>query len=108
MASHGVICNVLSYLISQHGYGSPTPKQEAVNRAGVRSDQLGEAKEAFEELRDAPFTNDCDRGIELDNSRFGLLADYLFVECCSWDKDEIHTRLKHYEGWNEHTWSAPE
>jgi len=107
MASHNVICSVLSYLISQHGYGSPTLKQKAVNRAGVRSDQLGEAKEAYEELREAPFINEGERGLELDNSQFGLLADYLYVEC-DWGADEIHTRLKHYEGWGEHTWTEPE
>lgn len=107
MASHDVICSVLSYLISEHGYGSPTQKQEAVNRAGVRSDQLGEAKEAFEELRDAPFITEHERGLELNNSRFGLLADYLYVEC-DWDADDIHRRLKHYEGWERHTWTEPE
>lgn len=80
----------------------------AVNRAGVRSDQLGEAKEAFEELRDAPFINDEERGLELDNSNFGLLADYLYVRCEGWDEDQIRSRLKHYEGWSEHGWSPSE
>ena len=109
MASHEVLCAVLSYLISKHGYGSPVSKQHTVGRSGVRSDQRGEAKEAFEELRsDAPFVQDCgDRGIELNNSEFDLLADYLYV-CCEWDEDKIHSRLKHYEGWSKHRWSSPE
>lgn len=107
MASHDVICSVLAYLVSHHKYGSPVAKQMVVNRAGVRSDQLGEAKEAFEELRDAPFITSVDRGIELDNSKFGLLADYLYVEC-GWSAIQIHNRLKHYEGWSRHQWTKPE
>ncbi len=106
MASHEVICEVLSYLISNHRYGSPSDKETAVNLCGVRSDQQGEAKKAFEELRtDAPFTNDCgDRGIELDNSNFDYLADYLYVHC-SWEEKTIRSRLKHYEGWKNHEWT---
>ena len=109
MASHEVLCAVLSFLISKHGYGSPVSKQQTVNRCGVRSDQIGQAKEAFEELRsDAPFVNDRgDRGIELDNSKFGLLADYLYARC-DWDEDRINSRLKHYEGWSTHRWTSPE
>lgn len=109
MASHDVLCEVLSYLISKHGYGSPIGKERAVNCSGVRSDQLGEAKEAFEELRkDAPFiTDQGSRGIELDNSQFGLLADYLYARC-DWDEDRIHSRLKHYEGWSRHKWDPEE
>lgn len=106
MASHEVICGVLSHLISKHGYGSPTNKEMAVNRSGVRRDQLGEAKEAFEELRDAHFTTDCGhRGIKLDNSNFNQLADYLYARCDGWDRDTIQIRLKHYEGWSNHTWT---
>lgn len=106
MASHEVICEVLSYLISQHGYASPTEKDEAVNLCGVRSDQQGEAKEAFEELRtDALFINDHgNRGIEIDNSHFNYLADYLYARCF-WDESDIRSRLKHYEGWNNHEWT---
>ena len=108
MASHEVLCAVLAYLLSKHRYGSPVPKEHVVQRSGVRSDQRGEAKEAFEELRsDAPFVQDCgDRGIELDNSEFGLLADYLYVHC-GWDEAIIRSRLKHYEGWSKHDWSSP-
>ncbi|GAB3690407.1 hypothetical protein GCM10028857_26750 [Salinarchaeum chitinilyticum] len=110
MASHEVICSVLAFLISEHSYGSPTGKEFAVNRAGVRSDQLGEAKEAFEELREeAPFVVDRGaRGIELDSSSFGTLADYLYARCDGWTEDQIQLRLKHYEGWAEHRWSPPE
>jgi hypothetical protein len=105
MASHGVICEVISYLLSKHGYGSPVAKNEAVNLCGVRNDQIGEAKDAFEELRSgAPFIIDCgDRGIKIDNSEFGLLADYLYAEC-NWSISDIESKLKHYEGWSNHEW----
>jgi len=111
MASHEVICEVLAYLISKHGYGSPIGKDMAVNCSGVRSDQLGEAKEAYEELRnDAPFIEDKgDKGIQLDNSRFDLLADYLYASSgCDWDYEKIDSRLKHYEGWSQHDWTPSE
>lgn len=109
MASHEVICSLLAFLVSRHGYGSPVGKDLAINRAGLRTDQLGAAKEAFEELRrDAPFVADCgDRGIKLDSSHFGKLADYLYLRC-GWDEEQIRSRLKHYEGWETHEWSPAE
>ena len=108
-ASHEVICAVLSYLISEHKYGTPVDKQTIVNRSAIRSDQEGEAKDAYDELQNnSPFIEEDDNGngIKIDNSEFGLLADYLYVRCDDkWDAESIHRRLKHYEGWNEHEWS---
>lgn len=108
MASHEVLCAVLSFLISKHGWGSPRRKQEIVAKTSIdptKTDE-SEVKEAVEELRkEAPFIDDHgERGIAIDNSEFGLLAEYLFHEC-GWDPDVIRTRLKHYEGWERHDWT---
>lgn len=106
MVSDEVLCAVISHLISKHGYGSPVTKDNAVNRAGLRKDQLGEAKNGFEELRSYQFiANYGNRGIALDNTEFGALADFLF-KSCNWSEDDIKLRLKHYEGWAEHNWTA--
>jgi hypothetical protein len=59
----------------------------------------------FEELRSASYiTNRGNRGIELDNSEFGQLTDVLFQEC-EWEPFEIESRLRHYEGWENHNWA---
>lgn len=104
MASHEVICEVLSYLTA-HKWGPPRSKDEIVNRCGVKSHQQGEAKEAVEELRkDAPFIEDCgNRGIALKTGEFYSLAEYLY-HYCGWDAEEIDDRLKHYEGIQDHDW----
>lgn len=105
MVSEEVRCGLLSYLIANHGYGGPKGKDEVVNNSGLRSDQLGDAKTAFEELRDYRFiVNGGKRGIMLNNSEFKALADYLY-DSCGWAADDIILRLKHYEGWSNHTWS---
>jgi hypothetical protein len=49
-------------------------------------------------------TNRGNRGIELDNSEFGQLAEVLYDEC-EWEPFEIKSRLKHYEGWRNHDWA---
>lgn len=78
------------------------PKDEVVRRAGVQDD--GDAKTAFEELKHQPFIlHNRQRGMMLNNSRFGDLADYLYHQC-GWEPFTIDCRLKHYEGWEEHGW----
>jgi len=61
--------------------------------------------EQYRKLRSKPYiTNQGNRGIELDNSEFGHLADVLYHEC-DWEPFEIKSRLKHYEGWETHDWA---
>jgi hypothetical protein len=56
-------------------------------------------------LRGASYvTNRGNRGIELDNSRFGELADVLYRDC-GWEPYQVRSRLKHYEGWDDHDWA---
>lgn len=80
-------------------------KDEIVSRAAVEDDQ--DAKEAYQELASSgahPFVyEDGTRGLVLNNSRFGDLADYLYYQC-GWPAYAIKSRLKHYEGWDNHGW----
>jgi len=104
VASHEIICNVLSYLTA-HKWGTPRSKVEIVNRSGVASHNKDEAKEAVDELKkDAPFIEDFgNRGICIDTSEWSSLAEYLYHRC-GWDPEDIDDRLKHYEGIEQHSW----
>lgn len=102
MATQEARCAVVQVLIADHRYGTPLSKGEVVNRAAVRDD--GEAKTAFEELKQQPFVlHNRQRGMMINSSRFGDLADYLYHRC-NWKPFVIESRLKHYEGWAEHDW----
>lgn len=87
-----------------HKWGTPRGKEEIVNRAGVQKHQLGEAKEAVDELRaDAPFIETHHHGICISTSNYPTLADYLYHEC-GWPPEKIDDRIKHYEGIEQHDW----
>lgn len=102
MATQEARCAVVQVLIADHKYGTPLPKEEVVSRTAVEDD--GEAKTAFEELKQQPFVRyGRQRGMMIDSSRFGDLADYLYYEC-GWKPFVIESRLKHYEGWEKHDW----
>jgi hypothetical protein len=60
------------------------------------------ASDIFGDLRSAPYiTNRGNRGIELDTSAFGQLADILHDEC-GWEPFHIRSRLEHYEDRDDH------
>lgn len=59
----------------------------------------------FDELQhEAYIARAGSRGIKLDNNEFGRLADVLYYEC-RWEAFQIRSRLKHYEGWDQHEWA---
>ena len=100
MVAQEARCAVVQVLIADHKYGTPLPRVEVVSRAAVKDD--GEAKTAFEKIKRQPFISyNRQRGMTIDSSRFGDLADYLYYKC-GWEPFAIESRLKHYEGWNEH------
>ena len=101
-------CALLRPLVSHHRYGAPLPKDEVIRRSPVASHNLGKAKRAFEDLRGFSFiVNHGKRGVELNNSKFDELADFLYDRCVndSWTTWEIRSKLKHYEGWDYHEWA---
>ena len=101
-----VKCALLAAMIATHRWGTPIDKTNLLAIAALNSNQYPLASAIFEELRSEPYiTNRGNRGIELDSSQFGRLADLLFYEC-GWEPFQIESRLKHYEGWDHHDWTS--
>lgn len=102
-ASH--LCALLRPLVSKHRYGAPIVKDELVRQASFEPHEEGAVREAYDDLCEHPFIVDFGkRGIMLNSSCFGDLADFLYYEC-DWPTWEITTKLKHYEGWDSHDWA---
>lgn len=99
-----VECALLAAMVAKHRWGTPIDENHLLAVSAVSKHDIPEARRAFDELRHERFiANRGPRGIELDNSRFDELADFLFHECC-WQPFEIEIRLKHYGGWDQHEW----
>ena len=100
-----VECALLAAMIAKHRWGTPIDEEHLLAIAAIDPNDYPTASEVFEELRaESYITSRGKRGIELDNSEFGTLADVLYHEC-GWEAFEIESRLKHYEGWDEHEWA---
>jgi hypothetical protein len=92
-------------MIAEHRWGSPIIEENLLSISAIGTDDYSTASEIFDALRSAPYiTNRGKRGIELNSSTFGALADVLYHEC-EWESFEIKSRLKHYEGWEDHEWA---
>lgn len=105
MRKPSVKCALLAALLAEHRWGSPILEENLLSIAAIGPGDYPTASEVFDDLRSASYiTNRGNRGIELDNSNFGDLADVLFHEC-GWEPFEIRIRLKHYEGWDDHEWA---
>jgi hypothetical protein len=93
-------CSLLEALVAKHRYGQPITRDALLRIASYESHRGGAAKEVFEALRDQPFLADRgQRGIMLNHSEFGQLAEYL-ANTCGWSAFELRVRLKHFEGWD--------
>lgn len=105
MRKPSVKCALLAAMIAEHRWGSPITEDNLLSIAAIEPDDYATASEVYDDLRAAPYiTTRGKQGIELNNSRFGELADLLYHEC-GWEPYEIKSRLKHYEGWEEHDWA---
>ncbi|MFB6307826.1 MAG: hypothetical protein ABEH35_00710 [Haloarculaceae archaeon] len=105
MRKPSVKCALLAAMISNHRWGSPIDEEDLLSIAAIERADYPSASEIFEELRSKAYiTSRGKRGIELNNSEFGALADVLYHEC-NWEPFEIKLRLKHYEGWEQHDWA---
>lgn len=101
-----IYCALLSLLLKEHAYGTPVSKEKAVKLSAVARHDEGKAKDAFEELREEPFITDRgSRGIELNNSEFERLVEFLY-QSCDWSEFDLKVRVKHYEGWSNHEWAS--
>jgi hypothetical protein len=105
MRKPSVKCALLAAMIAEHRWGSPIIEENLLPISAIETGDYPTASEIFDALRSAPYiTNRGKRGIELNSSEFAALADVLYHEC-EWDSFEIKSRLKHYEGWDDHEWA---
>lgn len=105
MRKPSVRCALLAAMISNHRWGSPIDEENLLSIAAIDTNDYPTASEVFNDLRSASYTiNKGNRGIQLDNSAFGELAEVLYHNC-GWEPFEIKLRLKHYEGWGNHDWA---
>jgi len=105
MRKPSVKCALLAAMIAKHRWGTPIDEENLLAIAAIDDNDYPRASTVFDELRGATYiTNRGSRGIELDNSSFGALADVLYHDC-EWEPFEIRSRLKHYEGWEQHDWA---
>jgi hypothetical protein len=105
MQKPSVECALLAAMVAKHRWGTPIDEENLLAIAAIESHQYATASDVFEQLRTEPYiTNRGTRGIELDNSEFGALADVLYHDC-EWEPFQIRSRLKHYEGWEAHDWA---
>ena len=94
-------CVLLEALVATHRYGQPIAQDELLRIASYKSHRGGDAKQAFATLRGLPFiTDQGQRGIMLNHSAFGQLAQFL-ANTCGWSEFELRIRLKHFEGWDD-------
>lgn len=105
MRKPSVKCALLAAMVAEHRWGSPIVEENLLSISAIDMADYPTASDVFDELRSEDYiTSKGKRGIELNNSQFGALADVLYYEC-EWEPYEIRSRLKHYEGWDDHEWT---
>jgi hypothetical protein len=105
MRKPSVKCALLAAMVAKHRWGTPIGEDPLLSIAALDPDDYPTASEVFDDLRREVYvTSAGNRGIELESSEFGALADVLYREC-GWEPFQIRSRLKHYEGWDRHDWT---
>lgn len=103
MQKPSVRCALLATMVAKHAWGAPIQRDELLSLSAIDG-AYPTGRAVFDDLRSEPYiTHRGDRGIELDTSNFDRLADVLYTEC-HWEAWEIESRLKHYEGIDDHDW----
>jgi hypothetical protein len=103
MEKPSVKCALLATMIAKHKWGTPITEEALLNLSAIDGD-YPTARDVYADLRSEPYiTYRGNRGIELDKSNFDALADVLYDDC-EWEAREIDSRLKHYEGVDDHEW----
>lgn len=91
-------------MIAKHKWGTPITEDDLLNLSAIDGD-YPTARDVYDDLRREPYiTYRGNRGIKLNKSNFDKLADVLYHEC-NWEIWEIDSRLKHYEGIEDHDWA---
>ena len=105
MRKPSVKCALLAAMVAKHRWGTPIDEDALLSIAAIDTDDYPTASDVFDDLRSETYiTSRGKRGIELDNGEFRTLADVLYHDC-GWEPFEIRSRLKHYEGWDQHDWA---
>ena len=105
MEKPSIKCALLGTLVAKHGWGTPIETETLLSLSAVERHEYVEARETLAELQETPvLLGHGFRGVQLNNSAFGALANVLYYEC-NWKPFEIKLRLKHYEGWETHDWA---
>lgn len=104
MQKPSVKCALLATMIAKHKWGTPITKEGLLTLSAIDG-EYPTARDIYDDLRSEPYiTYRGNRGIELDTNTFATLADVLYHEC-NWEAWEIESRLKHYEGIENHDWA---
>jgi hypothetical protein len=104
MKKPSVRCALLATMIAKHKWGTPITEEELLSLSPV-GDDYPAARTVYDDLRSAPYIiYRGNRGIELDKSNFDRLAEVLYHDC-GWEAWQIESRLKHYEGIDDHDWA---
>ena len=104
MVETAIVCAICRVLVTNHVYGKPLPRDVILNKASYPAHKGAMAKTAFDAVRQKPFITDYGkRGIQLDNSEFGALVQFLH-DRCEWERFELELRIKHFEGWEGIDW----
>lgn len=104
MEKPSVICALLATMIAKHRWGTPITEEALLILSAIDGD-YPTAREVYDDLRTGAYvTYRGNRGIELDKSNFDELAEVLYHDC-GWEAWEIESRLKQYEGLDDHDWA---
>lgn len=104
MEKPSVKCALIATMIAKHKWGSPID-EDALLRLSPIDNAYPTARKVYSELREKPYIiHRGSRGIELNQTHFYALAEVLYHDC-GWEPWEIDSRLRHYEGIDEHDWS---
>lgn len=105
MAEPEYLCELLWPLLSHRGK-KPMSIDMLLHTAAIPQEDLGQARREVGALTDLSFIAEHPRGVAVDTSQLGNVADYLYYNC-EYTKQQIKIRLKHYEGWENHEWAPP-
>lgn len=98
------LCALLATMVAKHRWESPIGEDALLALSAIDGDYPA-GRRVYARLQRKPYISlRGKRGIELDAGNFDSLADVLYHEC-GWEPWEIRTRLKHYEGLDDHEWA---
>lgn len=91
-------CALCWALVRRHGWRRYISRDDLIAFASIPTHAEGDAKAVLRDLRTESFIDyDRTRGVTIDSSRQGELAEFL-IENCGYSRFRVESSLKHYEG----------